>query len=172
MAWLWRVSRRAVTHHQHRSMVELLLADVEQHFQALARAPASILRHIGRPFAPDKDHNTPLSLAPGRIIILEAYSLFGDLPVSGLLDRDSTWPTRLCACMHLVCEHLQDQMYWSMAYRPLLSHLAASDNSAMNESTWEQLRAFLRKVYNTTDSRCDSLTGEYQWTQTDVNGQF
>jgi len=63
MAWLWRVSRRAVTHHQHRSMVELLLADVEQHFQALARAPASILRHIGRPFAPDKDHDTPLSLA-------------------------------------------------------------------------------------------------------------
>ncbi len=61
--WLWRVSRRAVTHNHHRSMFELLLADVEQHFQALAQAPAAILRHIGSPFAPDKDHDTPLSLA-------------------------------------------------------------------------------------------------------------
>jgi transposase len=61
--WLWRVSRRAVTHNHHRSTFELLLADVEQHFQALAQAPAAILRHIGSPFAPDKDHDTPLSLA-------------------------------------------------------------------------------------------------------------
>ncbi|MGZ3612018.1 MAG: hypothetical protein ACXVBU_18355, partial [Ktedonobacteraceae bacterium] len=57
------VSRRAVTHNHHRSMFELLLADLEQHFQALAQAPAAILRHIGSPFAPDKDHDTPLSLA-------------------------------------------------------------------------------------------------------------
>ncbi len=45
--WLWRVSRRAVTHDHHRSTFELLLADVEQHFQALAQAPTEILRHIG-----------------------------------------------------------------------------------------------------------------------------
>jgi hypothetical protein len=61
--WLWRVSRRVVTHTHHRSTFELLLADVEQHFQTLARTPAEVLRHIGSPFAPDKDHDTPLSLA-------------------------------------------------------------------------------------------------------------
>ena len=61
--WLWRVSRRVVTHNHHRSTFEVLLADVEQHFQALARTPAEVLRHIGSPFAPDKDHDAPLSLA-------------------------------------------------------------------------------------------------------------
>jgi DDE superfamily endonuclease len=61
--WLWRVSRRAVTHNHHRSTFELLLEDLTQHFQALARTPAVVLRHIGSPFAPDKDHDAPLSLA-------------------------------------------------------------------------------------------------------------
>ena len=61
--WLWRVSRRVVTHDHHRSTFELLLADVEQHFQALAQTPTEVLRHIGSPFAPDKDHDAPLSLA-------------------------------------------------------------------------------------------------------------
>ena len=60
--WLWRISRRVVTHHHHRSTFELLLADVEQHFQALAKTPAEVLRHIGSPFAPDKEHDVPLSL--------------------------------------------------------------------------------------------------------------
>ena len=58
-----RVSRRAVTHNHHRGTFELLLADVEKHFQALAQAPADVLRHIGSPFAPEKDQETPLSLA-------------------------------------------------------------------------------------------------------------
>ena len=61
--WLWRVSRRVVTHNHHRSTFELLLADVEQHFQALAQTPAKVLRHIGSPFAPDKDQDAPLPLA-------------------------------------------------------------------------------------------------------------
>ena len=61
--WLWRVSRRVVTHNHHRSDFALLLADVEKHFQALARTPAELLRHSGSPFAPDKDHEAPLSLA-------------------------------------------------------------------------------------------------------------
>ena len=61
--WLWRVSRRIVTHNHHRSTFELLLTDVQQHFQALARTPAEVLRHIGSPFAPDKDHDAPLTLA-------------------------------------------------------------------------------------------------------------
>ena len=61
--WLWRVSRRVVTHNHHRSTFELLLTDAEKHFQALTRTPAEILRHIGSPFAPDKDQDAPLSLA-------------------------------------------------------------------------------------------------------------
>jgi transposase len=60
--WLWRISRRVVTHNHHRSTFELLLADVEQHFQALSKTPAEVLRHIGSPFAPDKEHDVPLSL--------------------------------------------------------------------------------------------------------------
>ncbi len=61
--WLWRVSRRVVTHNHQRSTFELLLADVEQHFQSLAQTPAQVLRHIGSPFAPDKDQEAPLTLA-------------------------------------------------------------------------------------------------------------
>jgi hypothetical protein len=61
--WLWRVSRRVVTHNHHRSSFELLLADLEQHFLTLAQTPAAVLRHIGSPFAPDKDQDVPLPLA-------------------------------------------------------------------------------------------------------------
>ncbi len=60
IAWLWRVSRRVVTHNHHRSTFDLLLADLEAHFQALARTPAEILRHIGSPFAPDKEKEVSL----------------------------------------------------------------------------------------------------------------
>lgn len=58
--WLWRVSRRVVTHNHHRSTFDLLLADLEAHFQTLARTPAEILRHIGSPFAPDKEKEVSL----------------------------------------------------------------------------------------------------------------
>src|SRR5712692_6247235 len=61
--WLWRVARRDVKHNHNRSTFDLLLADLEQHFQALAQAPTEILRHIGSPFAPEKDQSAPLSLA-------------------------------------------------------------------------------------------------------------
>jgi transposase len=61
--WLWRVSRRVVTHNHQRSDFALLLADVEAHFQTLAQTPAEVLRHIGSPFAPDKDQDAPLPLA-------------------------------------------------------------------------------------------------------------
>ncbi len=53
--WLWRVSRRVVTHNHQRPTFELLLADAKEHFQTLARTPADVLRHIDSPFAPDKD---------------------------------------------------------------------------------------------------------------------
>ena len=51
--WLWRVSRRVVTHNHQRSDFDLLLVDVETHFQALTQTPADVLRHISSPFAPD-----------------------------------------------------------------------------------------------------------------------
>lgn len=53
--WLWRISRRIVTHNHQRRTFDLLLADLEAHFQTLARSPAEVLRHIGSPFAPDKE---------------------------------------------------------------------------------------------------------------------
>ena len=58
--WLWRVSRRVVTHNHHRSDFALLLTDVETHFQALAQTPTEVLRHIGSPFAPEEDQDAPL----------------------------------------------------------------------------------------------------------------
>ena len=53
--WLWRISRRVVTHNHQRPTFELLLADAKKHFQTLAQTPADVLRHIGSPFAPEKD---------------------------------------------------------------------------------------------------------------------
>jgi transposase len=52
--WLWRISRRVVTHNHQRPSFELLLADIQEHFHTLAQTPAEVLRHIGSPFAPDK----------------------------------------------------------------------------------------------------------------------
>ena len=59
--WLWRVSQRLVTHNHHRGTFDLLLADLERHFQTLARTPAEVLRHIGSPFAPDKEAPLPFT---------------------------------------------------------------------------------------------------------------
>ena len=61
--WLWRISRRVVTHNHQRRDFALLLADVEAHFQALTLAPADVLQHIGSPFAPDKLATQPQTLA-------------------------------------------------------------------------------------------------------------
>ena len=61
--WLWCVSRRVVTHNHQRRDFALPLADVEHHFQALAQTPAEVLRHIGSPFAPDKDTDATQPLA-------------------------------------------------------------------------------------------------------------
>jgi transposase len=61
--WLWRISRRVVTHNHQRRDFALLLADVEAHFQALTLAPADVLQHIGSPFAPDKVATQPQTLA-------------------------------------------------------------------------------------------------------------
>lgn len=61
--WLWRISRRVVTHNHQRRDFELLVADVEAHFQALTLAPEEVLQHIGSPFAPNKITTLPLTLA-------------------------------------------------------------------------------------------------------------
>ena len=65
LSWLWRISRRMVTHNHQRKDFDLLLADVQSHFQALTQNPADVLHHIGSPFAPDKDKDVtqPQTLA-------------------------------------------------------------------------------------------------------------
>ena len=52
--WLWRISRRIVTHNHQRRDFDSLLADATTHFETLSRSPDDLLRHIGSPFAPDK----------------------------------------------------------------------------------------------------------------------
>jgi hypothetical protein len=47
--WLWRVSRRAVTHNHQRRDFATLCADAEAHFQDLAAHPSAVLAHIGSP---------------------------------------------------------------------------------------------------------------------------
>jgi transposase len=61
IAWLWRWSRREVTHNHQRSTFVALLEDFRVHFQTLAQQPALVLRHIGSPFADQL--STELSLA-------------------------------------------------------------------------------------------------------------
>ena len=57
--WLWRISRRIVTHNHHRENFEMLLADARMHFETLSRTPDNLLRHIGIPYAPDKRPDRP-----------------------------------------------------------------------------------------------------------------
>lgn len=52
--WLWRISRRVVTHNHQRKDFASLLSDVRTHFDTLTRTPDDLLRHIGSPFAPAK----------------------------------------------------------------------------------------------------------------------
>jgi len=51
--WLWRISRRLVTHNHQRRDFESLLSDVRTHFDRLSQTPGDLLRHLGSPFAPD-----------------------------------------------------------------------------------------------------------------------
>src|SRR5947209_4929554 len=55
--WLWRISRRIVTHNHQRTDFDSLLADARTHFETLSRTPDDLLRHIGSPFAPDRRPN-------------------------------------------------------------------------------------------------------------------
>ena len=61
--WLWRISRRIVTHNHQRKDFDLLLADARMHFETLSRTPDDLLRHIGSPFAPDRRSTPSQALA-------------------------------------------------------------------------------------------------------------
>jgi DDE superfamily endonuclease len=50
--WLWRTTRRAVTHAHHRTALDELTADLTDHFADLASHPDAVLRHVGSPNAP------------------------------------------------------------------------------------------------------------------------
>jgi hypothetical protein len=49
--WLWRWSRREVTHNHQRATFAALLDDIHVHFQTLRQHPDLVLRQIGSPFA-------------------------------------------------------------------------------------------------------------------------
>jgi hypothetical protein len=49
--WLWRWSRREVTHNHQRTTFAALLEDIHVHFQILEQHPDLVLRQIGSPFA-------------------------------------------------------------------------------------------------------------------------
>jgi transposase len=51
--WLWRPTRRAVTHTHRRARLDDLTADLTAHFADLADDPAAVLRHVGSAHAPD-----------------------------------------------------------------------------------------------------------------------
>jgi hypothetical protein len=61
--WLWRVTRRAVTHNHQRREMESLIADAQSHFQELQADPAAVLRHIGSPGTASHSSARPLKAA-------------------------------------------------------------------------------------------------------------
>jgi len=58
--WLWRPTRRAVTHAHRRTRIDELAADLTDHFATLAAHPDAVLRHVGSPNAP--------APTPGRVL--------------------------------------------------------------------------------------------------------
>jgi transposase len=48
--WLWRWSRREVTHNHQRTTFAALREDIHAHFQTLSHHPDLVLRQIGSPF--------------------------------------------------------------------------------------------------------------------------
>ncbi len=61
--WLWRMSRKQVTHNHQRRRMEELIEDAKAHFRRLREHPQAVLRHIGSPYAPDDDPIAPLDFA-------------------------------------------------------------------------------------------------------------
>ena len=73
--WLWRWTRRAVTHNHQRETFDAVQADLRDHFQHLAAQPNAVLRQVGSPFAdaPVLQSAAVRSLRSCHIIIMEAF---------------------------------------------------------------------------------------------------
>jgi hypothetical protein len=61
--WLFRVTRREVTHNHHRKEMGQLIMDAHTHFQGLQADPAGVLRHIGSPGVATLPAAVPLKAA-------------------------------------------------------------------------------------------------------------
>jgi transposase len=61
--WLWRVSRRVVTHNHRRRDLATLAADAEAHFRHLTEHPDEVLAHIGAPGRAAVDAADPQAIA-------------------------------------------------------------------------------------------------------------
>jgi len=61
--WLWRWSRREVTHNHQRTTFAALLEDIQAHFEALRQHPNLVLRQIGSPFADQLSEDQALTCA-------------------------------------------------------------------------------------------------------------
>jgi transposase len=58
--WLWRWSRREVTHNHQRPTFAALLEDIQAHFATLRQHPDLVLRQMGSPFAEQVTVDQPL----------------------------------------------------------------------------------------------------------------
>ena len=61
--WLWRWSRREVTHKHQRTTFAALLEAIHEHFETLRQPPNLVLRQIGSPFADQGPVAHPLAYA-------------------------------------------------------------------------------------------------------------
>lgn len=61
--WLWRVSRRVVTHNHQRRDLPALREDVEAHFRHLLAHPHEVLAHLGSPGLAIAQAAQPLPIA-------------------------------------------------------------------------------------------------------------
>jgi transposase len=61
--WLWRWSRREVTHNHQRPTFAALLEDIQEHFETLRQHPDLVLRQIGSPFADQGSEEQALACA-------------------------------------------------------------------------------------------------------------
>ena len=61
--WLWRISRRAVTHNHQRDTWQEVQDDIRDHFALLAQRPNEVLHHIGSAFAEERTITSALALA-------------------------------------------------------------------------------------------------------------
>lgn len=61
--WLWRISRKAVTHNHQRETWLEVQADIVHHFTLLRQRPNEVLRHLGSAFAKDRPRALKLAHA-------------------------------------------------------------------------------------------------------------